>query len=94
MLQLQPKLTDWKTKNLVTIVISMDDPKELRRLFSERKIDAIPLYDAKGTAAQLYGVVGIPADFMINRRGELEKQFVGWDQNRSLKEIEAWILKP
>jgi peroxiredoxin len=91
-LQLQPRLASWRQNGFELVIVSADPPEELRAFLARHPVDAVVLMDRSRAVGRLYGVRGIPADFLVDGEGVVRHSFVGWDQD-FLESIEKWVVK-
>lgn len=77
---------EYKDKGLVVIGIALeyDRGQALKQLAKEKKI-SYPLAVGKERLATEYSAYGVPTRFIVNRAGEIEKKFVGF-QDREILE--------
>lgn len=52
-------------------------------------IPATVVIDGQYVVGNSYGVQAIPADYLFDEKGTLQKQFLGWGAD-SFAEVEAW----
>ena len=91
MLQLQPKLTDWRKLGFELVLVSMDSAKDLTAYVKDRKLDAPILLDPKGEVSiKAYKVEGIPQTVFVDKQGVVQKISVGWGTS-SLAEFERLV---
>lgn len=92
MLQVQPRISEWKKKKVEFVTVTSDTKQQTLEQIQKGRLRGTVLLDEKGDAAVKYEVTGIPADFFINRQGELEGRLIGWGGS-SMNELESWIQK-
>ena len=91
MLQLQPKLKEWRNLGFELVLVSMDTAKELTAYVNDRKLDAPVLLDPKGEVSiKAYKVEGIPQTVFVDKQGIVRKISVGWGSS-SLAEFEKIV---
>lgn len=91
MLQLQPKLKDWRKLGFELVLVSMDSVKELTTYVNAQKLDAPILLDPKGQVSiNTYNVSGIPKTVFVDKQGIVRKISVGWGSS-SLAEFERLV---
>lgn len=90
---MQTKWGEWQKKYPFQIVIvSSDSREEMEKFLKYKGIDgAMVLIDRNGQAFNKYKVQAIPADFLINEKGELESSFIGWRGSNSINQLEKWL---
>ncbi len=77
-----PKFIEWQKKygaeGLEVIGISMDDNERAARKFVERLKPNYPIAMGNAKLAEAYGgILGLPANLIINRSGRLRSKYVG-----------------
>lgn len=77
---------EYKDKGLVVIGIALeyDKGQALKQIAKEKKI-SYPLAVGKERLAIEYSAHGVPTRFIVNRRGEIEKKFVGFQDRETLE---------
>ncbi|NLU51033.1 MAG: TlpA family protein disulfide reductase [Syntrophomonadaceae bacterium] len=91
-LQLQPRINGWRDKyGFRLVIVSSDDPEELKSFMTTNQVVATVLLDPKYKAGEKYGVQAIPTSFFLDKDGNLIKQSVGWYGNKSVREVEDWL---
>ena len=88
-----PRFIDWQNKygpmGLQVIAVSMDDDEKAARKFVRRLKVNYPITMATAALAESYGgVLGLPANFIIDREGRIVAKHVG---ETDLKVIETEI---
>ena len=77
-----PKFIEWQKKygeeGLQVIGISMDDDEKAARKFVERLNPNYPIARGNAKLAESYGgILGLPANLIINRAGQTRAKYVG-----------------
>ncbi|MFC7418863.1 TlpA disulfide reductase family protein [Iodobacter arcticus] len=88
LIKLQEK---YKNNNYKTIAIAMDydNPEYIANYVKEKKLPFFVQHDINGKIAKSFGDVGLtPSTFLINKKGEIIKKYVGV---ADIKEIESLI---
>ncbi len=90
-----PKLKDiyknYKDKDFDILAISVDDNLEkLKKFVEKNKIQYKVLFDKETAIARLYGVMGVPAHFVVDKKGN--GYFYGPDINTAMLMVE-WLLQ-
>ena len=90
-----PKLKDiyknYKDKDFDILAISVDDNLEkLKKFVEKNKIQYKILFDKETEIARLYGVMGVPAHFVVDKEGN--GYFYGPDINAAMSMVE-WLLQ-
>jgi thiol-disulfide isomerase/thioredoxin len=90
-----PVLNELKKKysgSVEFFTIDLQEPVEtVRGFMASQGLSLHVLLDSSGAVARQYGVRGIPAMFVIDKKGEIVRRFVGWGGN-SAGELEE-VLK-
>lgn len=89
-LQLQPKLAEWKNDSFQLVLVTSDSQEEIKGFIQKNNVDATVLMDTQGAIGNQFGVQYIPTDYLINADGTTEDNFVGWDSTR-MTQMEQWI---
>jgi peroxiredoxin len=95
-----PRFVAWQTeygsRGLRVIGISMDDDPELARKLYKRLRLNYPVMMGNEKIGELYGgVLGLPVTFLIDSRGEVRAQFQGeTDLNAMEEQLKALLLHP
>lgn len=90
---MQPYIDKWKEEaSFQWIIISGDDPDDLKDFLKENGITATVLLDTKWKVFQQYQVRYTPTQDLINTDGIIFKRQVGWDKNKAPGEILTWLL--
>ncbi len=91
---------EYKAKGLEILAVSVDAGSEaaarksVAQFMNELKLSFPAVLDYEMEVAQLYRVVGIPATFLIDRRGEIRAVEVGprdWFSPESRKKLEELL---
>lgn len=90
MLQLQPKVTEFKKQGLELIIVTFGDKKANQEFFKKHSINADFVYDENYSVVSNYRVSSIPANFYISREGTLEGDSIGWTA-KSMSIIDKFI---
>ena len=90
-----PRFMEWQqkygTKGFQVVAVSMDDDEKAARRFVRRLKLNYPVAMGTASLAESYGgVLGLPANFIIDREGRIAAKYVG---ETDLKAIEAEIQK-
>lgn len=89
---MQPRINGWRHKyGFRLVIVSSDDPEELKSFMTTNQVVATVLLDPKYKAGEKYGVQAIPTSFFLDKDGNLIKQSVGWYGNKSVREVEDWL---
>lgn len=78
MLQLQPKLAEWKQQGIDLYVVTAGSESDLKKFFEGRKIEATIVYDPALDVVKQYGVSGIPHTFFVDKAGRVAFDSLGW----------------
>ena len=95
-----PRFVAWQTeygsRGLRVIGISMDDDPELARKLYKRLRLNYPVMMGNEKVGELYGgVLGLPVTFLIDSHGEVRAQFQGeTDLNAMEEQLKALLLHP
>ncbi len=85
-------------KGFVVVAVSLDeDEADMRAFLKKNPVPFTILRDAKAKLADLAGVEGIPASFMLDREGKVRHAHVGYAGDKTKQELETQIealLKP
>ncbi len=75
-------------------ILFRDDPANLVPYFKKQHVGFPTLITRWKEAARLYGIIGIPQTFIIDRDGIVRERIVGpreWDSPEALAMIEKWL---
>ena len=69
---------------VITVATSSGDAADVRAYLKERKLDLPVLVDERGTVARRWGVVGVPAAFIVVQEGEIVHASRGYSSEYGL----------
>ncbi len=75
-------------------ILFRDDPGSLAAYLKTRRVSFPTLIGPWKETAKLYGIIGIPQTFIIDKEGILRERIVGpreWDGPEALAMIEKWL---
>ncbi|MBY0443956.1 MAG: TlpA family protein disulfide reductase [Burkholderiales bacterium] len=88
LVKLQEKYNNNKYKT-IAIAMDYDNPEYIANYVTEKKLPFFIQHDTDGKIAKSFGNVGLtPSTFLINKKGEIIKKYVGV---ADIKEIESLI---
>ncbi len=88
LIKLQEKYNTNKYKT-IAIAMDYDNPEYIANYVKEKKLPFFVQHDINGKIAKSFGDVGLtPSTFLINKKGEIIKKYVGV---ADIKEIESLI---
>jgi cytochrome c biogenesis protein CcmG/thiol:disulfide interchange protein DsbE len=94
-----PKFIEWQKRygpqGLQVLAVSMDDSEVAARRFAKRFRLNYPVAMATPKLAESYGgVLGLPANFVINRKGEVVAKHIGLTDLETIeRELKAELAK-
>lgn len=75
MVQMQSRLKD---KGVVVLAVSVDaDDDAYHKFLKEYRVNMVTVRDEAQKAPKLYGTFGWPETYVIDRKGELRRKFIG-----------------
>jgi len=90
-LQLQPKLAEWRNLGFELVLVSLSPVQELTTYVNDLKLDAPVLLDPQfKVVIDAYEVQGTPRTVFVDKQGIVRKISVGWDPS-SLAEFEKTV---
>jgi len=75
-------------------ILFRDDPGNLAPYFKTQRVSFPTLIGPWKETAKLYGIIGIPQTFIIDKDGILRERIVGpreWDSAEAIAMIEKWL---
>jgi len=78
----------YKDKGVEVIGINMDESSKINAVVEFIKTNGMKyqvISDAKGNVASQYGVTSIPRFFIIDKKGNIDKMFIGYDPDMEIK---------
>ena len=77
-----------RKRGLAVIAINVQQSREtVRGFIADRGLSYEILLDQQGDVARRYGVVGLPATFIVDRRGKLHTRIIGGTSSEQLLRI-------
>ncbi|MBE9516514.1 MAG: TlpA family protein disulfide reductase [Proteobacteria bacterium] len=81
----------YKGKGLEVVTINMDKERALADKFLKKHpANFVVAYDPEGATAESYGVMGMPSSYIIDRKGNIIYQHIGFREKTKSK-LEAHI---
>ena len=75
---------------VITVAMQSGTAQEIKRYMSEKGLHFPVIVDEQGQLAQLFGVKGVPASFIINRDNSIEFVEVGYTTELGLR-ARLWL---
>jgi peroxiredoxin len=83
----------YRDQGLRVLAINVGQPRETARKFVDRLgLTYDILLDPNGTVSRIYGVVGLPATFLIDRQGRLVTRILGESKAEVLEQVVQELL--
>ena len=78
----------FKQKGFSVVAFSMDegDPLPVKKIIGKYGINYPVLMSEPAVARSFGGVTGIPVTFLVNRKGEIVKKYLGYTEHEALEE--------
>ena len=78
MLQLQPKMEEYKNKGVEFITITLDNEDTVRSFWSDNELTGDVFLDTQGSIISNYGVMSVPHGLFIDQEGNVTYERTGW----------------
>lgn len=91
---LEPVYQKYQQQGLVVLAINVRQDRNTAQQFMDKLSVSYPaVLDSEGEVARVYGVMGLPTTFLVNRQGLLQQRILGESTPQVFEQVVQELLK-